>query len=193
MNLVSSDALQIARIEVVVFDGIAGARDVGLLEAADGTHQRQLHVERQAGGDAVGIDLVRVQPFRLEEDLVAVLVGEAHHLVLDGRAVARPDAFDDAGVHRRAVQAGADDFVGALVGVGDVARHLARVLVGAAQIRKHRHRIVAGLRLADADNRCCGRRCAAACRSSAAPPETAVRAAARASALAGGSPARPPA
>ena len=37
-------------------------------------------------------------------------VGEAHHLVLDGGAVARPDAARSApGIHRRAVQVGADD------------------------------------------------------------------------------------
>ena len=35
--------------------------------------QRELHVERQRGGDAVRIDLERVQPFGLEEDLVRAL------------------------------------------------------------------------------------------------------------------------
>ena len=50
-----------------------------------------------------------------------ILVGEAHNLVLDGGAVARPSAVDLAGVHRRPVQVGADEIVDGLVGVGDVA------------------------------------------------------------------------
>ena len=60
-------------------------------------HQRQLHVERQRRRDAVRIDLVRREPFGLEENLVARPVGEAHDLVLDRRAIARPDALDDPG------------------------------------------------------------------------------------------------
>ena len=62
--------------------------------------------------------------------MVAVLVGEAVDLVFDARAVARADALDHAGEHRRAVEVGADDVVGAAVGAGDPARQLARVLAG---------------------------------------------------------------
>src|SRR5690606_35326631 len=80
--------LQAARIEIVVLDSSARPGDVRVLEARDGAHQGEVHVPGQGGGNAVGIDLVRVQSFRLDEDLVAVAVGEAHHLVLDGRAVA---------------------------------------------------------------------------------------------------------
>jgi len=73
---------------------------VGVFQAADRAHQGQLNVEGQAGRHAVRVDFVRRQAFRFEEDVVAVLVGEAVDLVLDRRAVARPDTFDDAGVHR---------------------------------------------------------------------------------------------
>jgi hypothetical protein len=76
---------------------------------------------------------------------VAVLVGEAHHLVLDGRAVARADAFDLAAVQRRAVQRVADDLVGALGGVGDPAADLLRMLGHVAEEGHHRQRVVAGL------------------------------------------------
>jgi len=41
-----------------------------VLEAADGAHELALHIERQAGGDAVRVDLVRREPLRLDEDLV---------------------------------------------------------------------------------------------------------------------------
>ena len=75
----------------------------------------------------------------------AGLRGEAHHLVLDGRAIARADALDLAGVHWRAMQRAADDLVGLLAGVGDPARHLARVGGHVAHEGHHRQRIVARL------------------------------------------------
>jgi len=55
---------------------------------------------------------------------MAILIGEAHDLVLDGRAVARPTTLDLAGVHRRPMQVGADEFVNRLIGIGNVAIHL---------------------------------------------------------------------
>ena len=137
--------LQPARIEEVVFDRIARAGDVRVLEATHAADQRQLHIERQRGGDAVGIDLDHVQPFGLDEDLVAGLLGEAHHLVLDGGAVARADALDLAAVQRRAVQRVADDLVGTLAGMGDPAADLRRMLGRAAQEGHHRARVVTGL------------------------------------------------
>ncbi len=90
---------QVTRIEIVVLDRITGPRNVRVLEAPDRTHQLELHIEWQAGGNAVGIDLVGRQPFRLNENLVRGFVGEAMHLVLDRRTVAGADAFDDAGKH----------------------------------------------------------------------------------------------
>ena len=78
---------------------------------------------------------------------MAVLVGEAHDLVLDRRAVARPAALDLARVHRRPVQVGADQLVDRLVGVGDVAIELR--LRDALGREAERPRLgVAGLRLA---------------------------------------------
>ena len=110
-------------------------------------HDGQLHVERQGGRNAVGVDLVGGQAFRLEEDLVAGLVGETGDLVLDRRAVARPHPFDDAGIHRRAIEAAADDFVGCGRGVGDPARALLGMHRRIAHEGKHRRRIVARLLL----------------------------------------------
>ena len=68
---------------------------------------------------------------------MAVLVGETVDLVFDGRAVARPDALDDPGVHRRAIQVAGDDLVGARVGVGDPAADLTRMLLDPAQVGHH--------------------------------------------------------
>jgi hypothetical protein len=110
-------------------------------------HQFQLHRVRQTGGDAVRIQLLGVQTLRLDEHLVAVLVGEANHLVFDRRAVARTGTLDLAGVHRRLVQVRADQLVRLLGGPGDVAQALPRVLVAAAKEGEHRTRLVAGLGL----------------------------------------------
>src|SRR5690606_27563866 len=105
-----------------------------------------LDVERQARRDAVGIDLVGIQTFRLEEDLVRGLVGEAEYLVLDRRAVTWAHAFDHTGEHGRAIDALADDVVHRRRSMGDPARDLAGVLVGMAGKGKDRNRIeVAGL------------------------------------------------
>ncbi|KAG1212178.1 hypothetical protein G6F35_010410 [Rhizopus arrhizus] len=137
--------LQAARIEEVVLDRVAGAGDVRVAEAADAAHHLQLHVERQRGGDTVGVDLDDAQALGFDEDLVAGLFGKAHHLVLDGGAVARADAFDLAAVQRRAVQRVADDLVGLFGGVGDPAADLLRMLVHRAEEGHHRARRVAGL------------------------------------------------
>ena len=55
---------------------------------------RILHVARQAGRDAVDIDLIGLRPSGSRKSWCAVLVGEADDFVFDRRAVARPDAFD---------------------------------------------------------------------------------------------------
>ena len=78
--------------------------------------------------------------------MVAGLVCEADDLVFDAGAVARPEPFDEAGIHGRAVETRADDVVGRFGGAGEVAAHLREdrlvVVVGeAAEL------LVAGLRL----------------------------------------------
>ena len=80
---------QLARIDVVVLDRIAGPPDLDLLKPGDRAQERLLDLGRQRGRDAVGIDGIVVQPLGLEEDLVAGAVGEADDLVLDRRAIAR--------------------------------------------------------------------------------------------------------
>ena len=117
---------QLARIDIVVFDGVAGPLHARLLEARDGGEEGELHIFGERGRDAVRIDGVVVETFRLEEDLMPLALLEAHHLVFDGRAIARADALDVAGVHRRAGEVRGDDGVGRFRGVGDVAGDLRR-------------------------------------------------------------------
>ncbi len=90
-----------------------------------------------------------VQAFGLDKNLVRIFAGKAVHLVFDGRTIAWADAFDHTGIHRRTVQAAANDFVRARVGMRDMAIDLTRMLGGLAEIGKHRHGIIAGLRLHD--------------------------------------------
>src|SRR5690606_5012242 len=82
------------------------------------------------------------QAFRLDDYLVAVLVGEAMDLVFDRWAIARADTLDDAGIHRRAIQVGGDDLVGARIGVGDPAADLPRMLLAIAEEGHHRQRVI---------------------------------------------------
>ena len=83
---------QLARIDIVVFDGVAGTLHARLLQPRDGGEEGELHIFGERGRDAVRIDGVVVETFRLEEDLVPLALLEAHHLVFDRRAIARADA-----------------------------------------------------------------------------------------------------
>ena len=137
---------QIAGVEEVVFDGVARPGDAGMLKTLDGARQFALRGVGQAGGNAVGIHLRGGQAFRLHEDLMGRLVRKPDHLVLYRGAIARPDALYAAVEHRRVAQGGADDVVGARVGVGNMAWRLARALLRGAEERERRRRIVPRLR-----------------------------------------------
>ena len=77
---------------------------------------------------------------------MAILIRKAHDLILDGGAVARARAVDGSGVHWGAVDVFADDAVGVLVGIGQVA--FGAVLKRAVgQEGEGRDGFVAGLRL----------------------------------------------
>src|SRR5262249_58253778 len=73
--------MQVPRIKVVVLDRIAWPYQMRALEPADRVNEFQLHVERQARGNAIGVELLRRKALRLEEDLVAGLRREAVNLV----------------------------------------------------------------------------------------------------------------
>ena len=113
--------VQVTGVEIIVFYGIPRPGDMSLLEPLDRPHQVLLHVIGQAGGYAVGIDFRRGQPFRFDKDLVGCPVGKAYDLVLHRGAVTRADAFNHAAVHGRTIQPGADDVMGTLIGMGDMA------------------------------------------------------------------------
>src|SRR5688500_11584853 len=65
-----------------------------------------------------------LEAFRLDEDLVTLLLGETDDLVLDGRAIPRSGCLNLAGVHRRPVQIGPDELVGGRARVREMAEDL---------------------------------------------------------------------
>ncbi|OIQ64173.1 hypothetical protein GALL_542770 [mine drainage metagenome] len=110
-----------------------------VLQALHGANQRVLNVKRQTGGNTVGVILVRGQTLGFQKNLVAGFVRKAVDLVFNTGAIAWSDTFNLAGEHRAAVKAAANDVMRAFVGMGDPARHLLWMLLGATQKTKHRH------------------------------------------------------
>ena len=110
-----------------------------IFHADHGPYQLILNIKRQAGRDAVRVNLVRRQALGFQKNLVTFLVGEAVDFVFDARAIARTHAVNLAGEHGAAVKAAANDVVRARVGVGDVARHLLRVCDASAHETEHRY------------------------------------------------------
>ena len=139
-------ALEFSGIDRVVLDGVAGAQHLGVFEAGNRLQDRQLHFDRQRSAHAVDVNLVRVQAFGFEEELVHFLVGELDDLVFDRRAVARADRLNLPAVHGRAVHVLADDAMRLGRGVGDVAGDLRVVMRDALGAETERCGIVvAGL------------------------------------------------
>ena len=132
-------ALERARVKVVVLDGVTRSQDVRVLHALHAAHQFVLNVEWQAGGDAVGIELVGSQSFGFQKNLVAFLVGKAVDFVFHARAVAWSHALDLAGEHGAAIKTAANDLVGARIGMRDPAGHLLGVHGAVAHEAEHGH------------------------------------------------------
>ncbi len=105
----------------VVGNAVAVADDVALLQAANAADHLDLDLRRQCVEQAVGVDLVRVLPLGLQEELVRGLLGEADDFGLNRGAVARDGSDGSARHFGGAVGAGPHDLVGPLVRVGHVA------------------------------------------------------------------------
>jgi hypothetical protein len=146
----SADALgfqapiQLGRLNEVVLDGVAGTQQDGILQPGKRMHQIGLHVARQRHRKAVHVDLRRLQTFRLEKNLVPLLVGEANDLVLERRTVSRTDAVNLAVEEGRASDVGADKIANAIVGVDQMAVDL-RPIDRRGQERKRYGRRIAVL------------------------------------------------
>ena len=138
--------LQFARIDAIIFDRVTRTDELGLLQSGNGRDQSVLHVFRQRCRNAVRINGVVVESFRLEKNLMAVAFAEFYDLVFDRRTVTRTATCDLAGIHRRAMHVVAND----LVRGGNRARDAAfdlRIGDAFGQHRERFGRIVAGLHL----------------------------------------------
>src|SRR6478672_6278955 len=67
---------------------------------------------------------MRVQSLRLQEELMRCLVRELDDLIFNAGAVARTNALDLPGIHRRTVHVLSNDPVRLCCGEGDIAGHL---------------------------------------------------------------------
>lgn len=90
-----------------------------------GTDNLHLHIERQAGGDAIRVNFVRRQSFRFEEDSMLVTIRQSGITVFDRRVIAWADTFDHACVHRATIGVITDHIKVFSLVVRDVTRHLA--------------------------------------------------------------------
>src|SRR5439155_9669303 len=96
---------------------------------------------RQGRAHAVDVDLVRVQSFWLEEELMHLLVRELDDLVFNRWTVARADRLDLPAVHGRAVHVLSNDAVRLRRRPGNVTRHLRVVMRDALGTKAERRRI----------------------------------------------------
>ena len=91
--------MELGRRTIIILDRITRPEDMGIFQSEHGPDEGQLHLEWQACRNTVHIIFASLPTLGFEEKLVAVLVGEADHLVFDGRTIPRPDALDDPGIH----------------------------------------------------------------------------------------------
>ena len=108
-------------VDAVVLNGISRAHQLGMLQPRDGVQQFLLHLLRQAGGEALEIQLFRVQAAGLHKNLVSGLVREADNFGLDAGTVPGPHPLDGAIEQGAPVQVIPDDGMGVFVGIGEVA------------------------------------------------------------------------
>ena len=87
-------------------------------------HNLPLHLHRQRRRHSVHINLVRIQPLGLKKKLVLRLVGKLDDLVLDRRAIARPDPLNPSRIHRRPMHILANNAQRLRRGECNVAAHL---------------------------------------------------------------------
>src|SRR5262249_39409892 len=87
-------SMELGWLNKVVLDGISVPKNLRALETGQRTNNALLRLSRETHREAVDIDFVDVQPFRLKKDLMAFPMRESHDLVLERRTVPRPDSAD---------------------------------------------------------------------------------------------------
>ena len=116
--------MKLARVNVVILDGITGSKQLYLFESRNPSNKFFLNLFGHAGRDAIRINLVGLVAFRFKKNLMARLLAELDHLVFDRWTVARSYPLDVTAVERRLVEVSADYVMNLFIGVPDEALDL---------------------------------------------------------------------
>src|SRR5262245_20000525 len=92
---------QCRRLDEVVLNGVAGTKQHCVLEPRQSMNEFSLYTQRKTRREPVNVDLPRVDSFRLQENLMSLLVWEPNDFVLEGGTVTRSDPLDLAVEERR--------------------------------------------------------------------------------------------
>ena len=115
--LVFKRRVERGRVDAVIFDGVGREHHLRVLKALDRVQHFKLHLLGHGRGKALNVELLGIKPHRLDEELVAGLIGKADDLRLDTRAIARADALDHTRVDGAPIQVFADGAVRLLAGI----------------------------------------------------------------------------
>src|SRR5690606_27940357 len=99
------------RRHISVLNGISHAHNASLLQPFYAGDKVALGVFRQRGADAVGIDLICIKAFRLQEELVTVLFSKTYAFIFDARAIPGADTANVAPIHGAPVEILADNLM----------------------------------------------------------------------------------
>ena len=101
--------MQLPRRSKIIFHRISRPQYLRLLAPLNCPHHFDLDLKRQTSRKPVHINLIRRNPFRLQKNLMRLLIRKPHNLILDRRTIPRPDAVDLSGIHRGLVEILAND------------------------------------------------------------------------------------
>src|SRR5271155_1803867 len=94
--------VQFTRIDGVVFDRIPGPDHLSVFEPWYRRNHRELNIHGHAGRHPIDVHLIRIQPFRLQKNLMTILVRKLNYLVFNRRAIARANSLNLTTIQRRA-------------------------------------------------------------------------------------------
>ena len=117
---------QILRIEIIIFNGISRFEHDAILKTGNGMQCFQLNIQRKGRRKTLQVILIVIPAFRLQEQLMRILIGKGSELVFDARTIAGATTMDQSREEGRAVKAGAEDVMDGLVRMEDITLHLGR-------------------------------------------------------------------
>ena len=121
------------RLDEIVFDRVTGPDHLCRLEALHTAENLALYIDRQTRRHPVHINLVGIDTFRLENNLMPILILEFDDLVLDRGTISRSDSLDLPAIEWRPAHVGANDGMDLFVRMCDVAANLVLELLRCAE------------------------------------------------------------